>query len=298
LTGPDSKIGQAMQSLGSMLFGNGKAGGAVVNEQLPVMPNLLGGNPLGTFGIGEQVSGMSSVLGGNPLEMLGGVINPNSKSGMPGLFNKITTGGNAVEEGASLLTSEMPNINLDFLNNLGTSMADGAAQMSDGITSAVSSAGGAGGAGGGMAGLAGMAGSIFGTLFATLFLAKGGSVDGPGTSTSDSIPAMLSKGEFVVNTAATRENFSLLKSINSGKFSMKKFAKFAQGGLVGDAVIALPPASTANLDPEVVPANSGITEINLGVTGDISKQTKKTIYEMLPHIAEGVNAHNREKGYK
>lgn len=35
--------------------------------------------------------------------------------------------------------------------------------------------------------------------------AKGGEVDGPGTSTSDSIPAMLSDGEYVINAAAVRK---------------------------------------------------------------------------------------------
>jgi len=34
---------------------------------------------------------------------------------------------------------------------------------------------------------------------------KGGKVKGPGTGTSDSIPARLSKGEFVTTAKATRE---------------------------------------------------------------------------------------------
>lgn len=37
-----------------------------------------------------------------------------------------------------------------------------------------------------------------------LFAAGGGSINGPGTSTSDSIPAMLSDGEFVMNAKAVR----------------------------------------------------------------------------------------------
>lgn len=43
----------------------------------------------------------------------------------------------------------------------------------------------------------------------------GGFVEGSGTAISDSIPAQLSNGEFVVNAAATRNNRSLLESINS-----------------------------------------------------------------------------------
>ena len=56
-------------------------------------------------------------------------------------------------------------------------------------------------------------------------LASGGLVSGPGTSTSDSIHARLSAGEFVVNAAATRRNLGLLRSINAQRFQ--------DGGLVG-----------------------------------------------------------------
>ena len=55
---------------------------------------------------------------------------------------------------------------------------------------------------------------------------NGGQVSGPGTGTSDSIPARLSAGEFVVNAAATRRNLGLLQSINSGR-------GYANGGIVG-----------------------------------------------------------------
>lgn len=47
--------------------------------------------------------------------------------------------------------------------------------------------------------------------------ASGGDVRGPGTSRSDSIPAMLSDGEFVVNADATSKNRAALEAINSGK---------------------------------------------------------------------------------
>lgn len=46
--------------------------------------------------------------------------------------------------------------------------------------------------------------------------AGGGLVSGRGTSRSDSIPARLSNGEFVVNAAATRNNIPTLNAINSG----------------------------------------------------------------------------------
>jgi hypothetical protein len=46
--------------------------------------------------------------------------------------------------------------------------------------------------------------------------APGGMVRGPGTTTSDSIKALLSDGEYVVNARATAQNRSLLEAINSG----------------------------------------------------------------------------------
>jgi tape measure domain-containing protein len=59
--------------------------------------------------------------------------------------------------------------------------------------------------------------------------ASGGYVSGSGTGTSDSIHAMLSNGEYVINAAATRQNKGLLEAINSGQVP-----KFAKGGFVGD----------------------------------------------------------------
>ena len=57
--------------------------------------------------------------------------------------------------------------------------------------------------------------------------AAGGYITGPGTGTSDSIPARLSSGEYVINAAATRRNRSLLEKINNTP------VKMAGGGAVG-----------------------------------------------------------------
>lgn len=69
----------------------------------------------------------------------------------------------------------------------------------------------------------------FGKGFAT-----GGSVDGPGTGTSDSIPAMLSNGEYVLNAQAVdRLGVPFLNGLNTGRLR-----GFASGGLVGSGVAA------------------------------------------------------------
>lgn len=59
-------------------------------------------------------------------------------------------------------------------------------------------------------------------------LAKGGYVSGPGSGTSDSIPAMLSNGESVINAASTAMFAPLLSTINQ----IGGGRKFAQGGMV------------------------------------------------------------------
>ena len=69
----------------------------------------------------------------------------------------------------------------------------------------------------------------FGKVFAT-----GGSVAGPGTGTSDSIPAMLSNGEYVLNAQAVdRLGVPFLNGLNTGRLR-----GFASGGLVGSGGVA------------------------------------------------------------
>lgn len=59
----------------------------------------------------------------------------------------------------------------------------------------------------------------------------GGTVSGPGTSTSDSIPANLSSGEYVINAAAAaRVGYNFLDHINNGG----KIFGFRRGGRVQD----------------------------------------------------------------
>jgi hypothetical protein len=79
----------------------------------------------------------------------------------------------------------------------------------------------------------GLVGSIAkpgdGAFIGPVLKADGGLITGPGTGTSDSIPARLSDGEFVVNARATAQNRALLEAINSGHLR-----GFAAGGLASD----------------------------------------------------------------
>jgi hypothetical protein len=132
--------------------------------------------------------------------------------------------------------------------------------------------------------------------FSSLSMATGGTVTGPGTSTSDSIPAMLSTGEFVVRASAASQHRNLLHQINNGQIPT-----FATGGLVNASSSVMATPTTRSAKPVVsMSTGKGKTQqvINLNITGDISRQTKSEIYKMMPSIADGVNSQNRETGYK
>jgi tape measure domain-containing protein len=65
--------------------------------------------------------------------------------------------------------------------------------------------------------------------------ASGGFVRGPGNGTSDSIPARLSNGEFVVNARSTALMRPLLTLLNNAKSpsQISRIPRFAEGGFVG-----------------------------------------------------------------
>jgi hypothetical protein len=83
--------------------------------------------------------------------------------------------------------------------------------------------------------------------------AKGGYITGPGTSRSDSIPAMLSNGEYVLNAAAVNAiGVHRLDQMNKGYLP-----KFADGGLVGKSNASQPVVSpTVNLTVSALDASS------------------------------------------
>jgi len=134
-----------------------------------------------------------------------------------------------------------------------------------------------------------------GGLF-SIAAANGGIIRGPGTSTSDSIPAMLSNGEFIMNAKSTSKHLKLLKKLNMKSGGLIDVKKYSEGGLVGMALVTPPPSSA--MPEKTLPKKGDSTIVNLNITGDISRQTKSEVMRMLPSIAEGVNGHNREKGYK
>lgn len=137
---------------------------------------------------------------------------------------------------------------------------------------------GAKGSGGGSSGnwLA-VAGKVVGSLFGLGF-STGGHVRGPGTGTSDSIPARLSDGEFVVNAQATARHRALLEQINSGSV-----VGFSEGGLVGasSGPSSSAGASSITIAPVVnMNAQGGDQKQN----ADLAKQTSKAVERSMRAI--------------
>jgi flagellum-specific peptidoglycan hydrolase FlgJ len=131
-------------------------------------------------------------------------------------------------------------------------------------------------------------GSGIGKFFSLFAFADGGYVRGPGTSTSDSIPAMLSNGEFVINAKATQKYGALLQRINTDTMP-----HFASGGLVSE----LPRTINSEENKSNNTSGGNTSVFNINITGDISMQTRKQVMSMIPEIAAGTNAHNREINY-
>lgn len=116
-----------------------------------------------------------------------------------------------------------------------------------------------------IAAMAAMVAAVMALLGNIKKFAAGGYVSGPGTSTSDSIPARLSAGEYVVRAAAVkRVGVAFLDAINGLKappgWDGQRLA-FAAGGLV--PAVNVPPAQ-----PQVNQAVRIVNAIDPGVTHD------------------------------
>lgn len=108
--------------------------------------------------------------------------------------------------------------------------------------------GGSGGGGGGL--LGGLGGAIG--------VATGGYIRGPGTSTSDSIPALLSDREYVVNARAAAQPgaLELLEALNAGASPNIRIPRLAGGGPVASfssAIAAAPARAAAPVTLRIAP---------------------------------------------
>lgn len=101
-----------------------------------------------------------------------------------------------------------------------------------------------------------------------LFMAGGGRVRGAGSKTSDSIPAMLSDGEFVVNAAAVDRHGPLIEAINDNRLP-----RFAGGGYVTRDFDAQMGSIGGGMGPNVV----SFGDTNIRIDGNADQETLKAM---------------------
>ncbi|KAB2692546.1 phage tail length tape measure family protein [Brucella intermedia] len=122
-----------------------------------------------------------------------------------------------------------------------------------------------------------------------LRLASGGYVTGPGSATSDSIPAWLSNGEFVMNAKATKAFGPWLQAMNDNKVR-----GFAYGGPVDGNVVSMPSRSTLPSVREAAVAGGQqtvrvITETRFVNDGNFQNYIKSEVYEGAGEVVKANN---------
>jgi hypothetical protein len=135
-------------------------------------------------------------------------------------------------------------------------------------------------------GASGGLGGLISGLFQWAGFASGGYVTGPGTTTSDSIPARLSTGEYVLRAEAVRRvGVEFLHALNGGLAAPRWLGPrlaFAEGGLVPD--VAQAPAAALSQSVRIV------NVIDPGMAADYlnSAAGEKTILNVLSRNGSAV----------
>ena len=112
------------------------------------------------------------------------------------------------------------------------------------------------------------------------YFATGGYITGPGTGTSDSIPAMLSNGEYVLRSSAVnRIGVGALNAMNAGAIP-----HFAEGGSVDDTIAASAGVGNVTVSVSAVDAASFGDFLNRGGLD----QVKQALFEDNRQFASSV----------
>jgi TP901 family phage tail tape measure protein len=116
-----------------------------------------------------------------------------------------------------------------------------------------------------------------------LLASTGGLLSGPGSSTSDSISARLSNGEYVINAASTKKYQSLLKAINEGTLDSQlnnpSPPAFAKGGQVGGIPTLLGGTPAANGGSGMANPTYNTTHIN--ISGNVDQRSIDQIRQVI-----------------
>jgi len=119
--------------------------------------------------------------------------------------------------------------------------------------------------------------------------ATGGFIQGAGTKNSDSIPARLSNGEYVVRASAVDEyGVGMLNEINEKKFASGGMKKYSTGGFVG--------ASAASTQTATALGYGAVTAS--AVKKGISKLIEDAIANEEPENSDGAGSSSTIANYK
>ena len=116
-------------------------------------------------------------------------------------------------------------------------------------------------------------------------VATGGYISGPGTPTSDSIPARLSNGEYVIRASS-------VKKYGKGMMDEINAARFAKGGIVGpperglSGFMSLTPPPTPKKPPKGSPAGSSGSSGSAGSVGQPGTP-RPTSTSLIAHPSQG-----------
>ena len=258
------------------------------------------------FSAGGQGGGGGGILG-SLFSSFGGMGGGQSRGGGAGFSNGAPSDG-GYEDAGGVFHSWSESLNKSTQNldtfSLSCSQTDGSlGGLGQGLSGIAGTFGSVlQGAGQQIGGFAGTALSAFGSIlsgvlnavmsafgggggmalgFATGGLVKaatGGYISGSGTGTSDSIPAMLSNGEYVINAKSTEQFMPLLNAINTGKFK-----GFSNGGVVmksrGASANGLPSSGIMN---SMAVSKQPIININAMDSQDVIRAlTKKDVRKHL-----------------
>ena len=205
----------------------------------------------GTMTLREAVSALGQSVLDAMTQLAAENLAQSLTSGVMGLFSG--GGGNGSDTAGMTAGAAAVTGSAGALSVAGGTLLTGAAAIqaaaaslaaANGISGVSSAAGSAGGSGGG-GGWASMLASV-----GSLFLADGGHVRGPGTTTSDSIPAYLSDYEFVTRAAVVTQPGALdfLNDFNArGMAALDNYrVRHNTGGLAGVPAPALPSPGLTN----------------------------------------------------
>jgi tape measure domain-containing protein len=151
--------------------------------------------------------------------------------------------------------------------------------LGEAVAAAFSAKGGGGGGFGG----------IFSAITSFLGFADGGYVRGPGSATSDSIPARLSNGEYVIRAEAVRKvGVSTLDAINTGG----PIRKYASGGYVGQASGAADAPAGGGLVVNITNQTPAEVTTTRGEDGSLNVLIRAVAAQMADDLSAGTGPIN------